>query len=142
MRMQRSNDGQIDDRIALLRRVLPLAGRFVRRGVPYPALIHNQILSVHSNLSLSHGSVSAESLRRTNTKKFHMNTIIEYILYTFGILLLIAAPLALIAGGLASRSVVVAPNTGDDCTVADVANQRPNVVPANQTDERELTVTS
>lgn len=71
-----------------------------------------------------------------------MNTIIEYILYTFGILLLIAAPLALIVGGLASRSVAVAPNTGDDCTVANVANQKPNAVPANQTDERELTVTS
>ena len=71
-----------------------------------------------------------------------MNAIIEYIIYTFGILLVIAVPLALAAGGLASRSVVVAPNTGDDCTVADVTNQKPNVVFTNQTGERELTVTS
>ena len=71
-----------------------------------------------------------------------MNAIIDFILYAIGILMLIAVPLALIAGGLASRSVVVSPDTGDDCTAARVTNRKPNVVPTNQTGERALTVAS
>jgi hypothetical protein len=58
-----------------------------------------------------------------------MNTIIEFALFTIAILLLIAVPLALIAGGLASRSVVVSPDTGDDYAAAGVTNQKPNLVP-------------
>ena len=71
-----------------------------------------------------------------------MNTIIEYIIYTFGILLVIAVPLALAAGGLASRSIVVAADTDDDRIVADVTGPMPNVVSAKQTGEHELTVAS
>jgi hypothetical protein len=42
-----------------------------------------------------------------------MTTIIEFALFTIVILLLIIVPLALIAGGLASRAVVIPPDTSD-----------------------------
>jgi hypothetical protein len=58
-----------------------------------------------------------------------MNTIIEFILYAIGIVILIGVPLALIAGGLASRSVVGSPDTGNDCAAPGLTNQKPNVVP-------------
>jgi len=46
-----------------------------------------------------------------------MNTIAEFILYAIGILMLLLVPVALIAGGLASRSVVTSSNLGDDQAV-------------------------
>jgi hypothetical protein len=52
-----------------------------------------------------------------------MNTIIEFILYAIGILMLLLVPVALIAGGLACRSVVIFSDLGNDHSEADKANQ-------------------
>ena len=47
-----------------------------------------------------------------------MNTIIEFAIYAVAALALIAVPLALIAGGLASRSVDYSSDAGDRLTQA------------------------
>ena len=57
-----------------------------------------------------------------------MNAIIEFILYAIGILMLLLVPVALIAGGLACRSVVISSDLGNDHSEADEADQ--NAVPA------------
>jgi uncharacterized membrane-anchored protein YitT (DUF2179 family) len=71
-----------------------------------------------------------------------MNTIIEFILYAIGILMLLLVPVALIAGGLASRSVVISSDLGDDCSEADEANQ--DAVPASigQSNGQPITIAS
>jgi uncharacterized membrane-anchored protein YitT (DUF2179 family) len=71
-----------------------------------------------------------------------MNTIIEFILYAIGILMLLLVPVALIAGGLASRSVVISSDLGDDHSEADEANQ--NAVPAStdHSNEQPITIAS
>ena len=63
-----------------------------------------------------------------------MNTTIEFILYGIGIVMLIAVPLALIAGGLASRSIVVPPETGDDGAAVCVT-RKSHLAAGNQTGE-------
>lgn len=71
-----------------------------------------------------------------------MNTIIEFILYAIGILMLLLVPVALIAGGLACRSVVISSDLGNDHSEADEANQ--NAVPAfpGHSNEQSRTVAS
>ena len=71
-----------------------------------------------------------------------MNTIIEFILYAIGILMLLLVPAALIAGGLASRSVVISSDLGDERREADEANQ--HAVPAfiGQSNEQPTTIAS
>ena len=46
-----------------------------------------------------------------------MNTMIEYVAYGFAILMLIAVPLALIGGALASRSSAATSDTGDTSAI-------------------------
>ena len=71
-----------------------------------------------------------------------MNMIIEFILYAIGIILLVLVPVALIAGGLACRSVVISSDLGNDHSEADEANQ--NAVPAftGHSNEQSRTVAS
>ena len=71
-----------------------------------------------------------------------MNTIIEFIFYAIGILMLLLVPVALIAGGLACRSVVISSDLGNDHSEADEVNQ--NAVPAfpSHSDEQSRTVAS
>lgn len=57
-----------------------------------------------------------------------MNAIVEFIFYAIGILMLLLVPVALIAGGLASRSVVISSDLGNDHGEAEEAVQ--NAVPA------------
>ena len=71
-----------------------------------------------------------------------MNTIIEFIFYAIGILMLLLVPVALIAGSLASRSVVISFDLGNDHSGADEPNQ--NAVPAftGHSNEQSRTVAS
>ena len=71
-----------------------------------------------------------------------MNTIIESVFYAIGILMLLLVPVALIAGGLACRSVVISSDPGSDHSKADEANQ--NAVPAftGHSNEQSRTVAS
>jgi uncharacterized membrane-anchored protein YitT (DUF2179 family) len=71
-----------------------------------------------------------------------MNMIIEFILYAIGIIMLVLVPVALIAGGLACRSVVISSDLGSDHSEADEAN--PNAVPAftGHSNEQSRTVAS
>jgi hypothetical protein len=71
-----------------------------------------------------------------------MNTIIEFIFYAIGILMLLSVPVALIAGGLACRSVAISSDLGNDHSEADEANQ--NAVPAftGDSNERSRTIAS
>jgi hypothetical protein len=71
-----------------------------------------------------------------------MNIIIEFILCAIGILMLLLVPVALIAGGLACRSVVISSDLGKDHSEADEVNQ--NAVPAfpSNSNEQSRTVAS
>ena len=71
-----------------------------------------------------------------------MNMIIEFILYAIGIIMLVLVPVALVAGGLACRSVVISSDFGSDHSGADKANR--NAVPAfaGHSNEQSRTVAS
>ena len=71
-----------------------------------------------------------------------MNTIIEFILYAIGILMLLLVPFALIAGCLASRSVVISFDLGNDHSGADEPNQNAVAVFTGHSNEQSRTVAS
>ena len=71
-----------------------------------------------------------------------MDTIIEFILYAIGILMLLLVPVALIAGGLACRSVVISSDLGNDHSEADEANQNAVRASTGQSNEQAITVAS
>jgi flagellar basal body-associated protein FliL len=71
-----------------------------------------------------------------------MNTIVEFALVTIGVLMLLLVPVALIAGGLACRSVVISSDLGDNHSEADEANQNPVPVSTAHSNEQPITVAS
>ena len=71
-----------------------------------------------------------------------MNTIIEFIFYAIGILMLLLVPVALIAGSLASRSVVISFDLGNDHSGADEPNQNADPAFTGHSNERSRTVAS
>jgi hypothetical protein len=71
-----------------------------------------------------------------------MNMIIEFILYAIGIIMLLLVPVALIAGGLACRSVVISSDLGNDHSEADEANQNAVRASTGHSNEQPITIAS
>jgi hypothetical protein len=71
-----------------------------------------------------------------------MNMIIEFILYAIGIIMLLLVPVALIAGGLACRSVVISSDLGNDHSEADEANQNAVRASNGHSNEQPITIAS
>ena len=71
-----------------------------------------------------------------------MNTIIEPLLYAVGILMLLLVPIALVAGGLACRAVVISSDFGSDHSEAGKANQNAVSAFTGHSNEQSRTVAS
>jgi hypothetical protein len=71
-----------------------------------------------------------------------MNTIIDFIFYAVGILMLLLVPAAVIAGSLASRYVVISFELGNDHSGPDVRNQNAVSAFTGYSNERSRTIAS
>ena len=71
-----------------------------------------------------------------------MDTFIDFIFYAIGILMLLLVPVALIAGSLASRSVVISFDLGNDHSGADQPNQNAVRALTGDSNEQSRTVAS
>ena len=71
-----------------------------------------------------------------------MDTFIDFIFYAIGILMLLLVPVTLIAGSLASRSVVISFDLGNDHSGADEPNQNADPAFPSNSNEQSRTVAS